>query len=149
MSLWLTSSGWIRRRAHLARRRLDAMWIIDAYNVIGSRPDGWWRNRPLALARLCDQIAAWRDDEQVIVMVDGWPRAEVPERSWRGVDVRYARRRGPNGADRAIVDLVAESPDPGGLTVVTSDTWLRDQVTGRGAAVEGAGTFRDRLDSHR
>ena len=122
------------------------MWIIDAYNVLGSRPDGWWRNRRLALARLCDLIAAWRTDEPVIVMVDGWPRAEVPERHWRGIDVRYARRRGPDGADRAIVDLVAASDDPGTLTVVTSDARLRDQVVAHGAAVEGAGTFRNRLD---
>lgn len=124
------------------------MWIIDAYNVLGARPDGWWRNRAVALARLCDGIAAWRDDAEVVVMVDGWPRPEVPEGRRRGVDVRYARRRGPDGADRAIVDLVARSDDPGTLTVVTSDTRLRDQVTGLGAAVEGAGTFRDRLDGH-
>lgn len=124
------------------------MWIIDAYNVLGARPDGWWRNRALALARLCDEITAWRGDDEVVVVVDGWPRAEVPEGRRRGVDVRYARRRGPDGADRAIVDLVARSGDPGTLTVVTSDARLRDQVTGLGAAVEGAGTFRDRLDRH-
>lgn len=123
------------------------MWIIDAYNVLGARPDGWWRNRARALAKLCDLIAAWRHaDDDVIVMVDGWPRAEVPERRWRGVDVRYAHRRGPDGADRAIVDLITEVEDPSGLIVVTSDAELRTQVLELGAAVEGAGTFRGRLD---
>ena len=124
------------------------MWIIDAYNVLGARPDGWWRNRALALARLLDEVAAWRPDgDRVIVMIDGWPRAEVPERSWNGLDVRYAHRRGPDGADRAIVELVRESADPSGLTVVTSDSRLRSQVLDSGAAVEGAGTFRGRLDA--
>jgi predicted RNA-binding protein with PIN domain len=122
------------------------VWVIDAYNVLGARPDGWWRNRTLALARLCDAIAEWRGDEEVILVVDGWPRAEVPERPWRGVDVRYARRRGPDGADRAIVDLVTHADDPTALTVVTSDARLREQVLARGATVEGAGTFRTRLD---
>ena len=131
------------------RATLDVMWIIDAYNVLGARPDGWWRNRTLALARLCDAIAAWRDDQQVVVMIDGWPRAELPERQWRGIDVRYARRRGPNGADRAIVDLVAGADDPRTLTVVTSDAWLRTSVLELGASVEGAGTFRTRLDQPR
>lgn len=124
------------------------MWIIDAYNVLGARPDGWWRNRPLALANLCDDIAAWRpDDDRVVVMIDGWPRAEVPERLWNGIDVRYAHRRGPDGADRAIVDLVRESDAPADMTVVTSDRRLRSQVLDNGAAVEGAGTFRGRLDA--
>jgi predicted RNA-binding protein with PIN domain len=125
--------------------RLEAVWVIDAFNVLGSRPDGWWRNRALALARLCDAIAEWRDDREVIVVIDGWPGPEVPERHWRGVDVRYARRRGPDGADRAIVDLVVEADDPAALTVVTSDARLREQVLARGASVEGAGTFRARL----
>jgi predicted RNA-binding protein with PIN domain len=124
------------------------MWIIDAYNVLGARPDGWWRNRMVALAHLLDDIAAWRPaDETVVVMIDGWPRAEVPERSWNGLDVRYAHRRGPDGADGAIIEMVRGSDDPTELTVVTSDAQLRSQVLDHGAAVEGAGTFRGRLDA--
>lgn len=79
-------------------------------------------------------------------MVDGWPRAEVPEGRWEGIDLRYARRRGPNGADQAIVDLLGETDDLAGVTVVTSDADLRAQVRALGAQVEGAGTFRDRID---
>lgn len=124
------------------------MWIIDAYNVLGARPDGWWRNRMVALAHLLDDIAAWRPaDETVVVMIDGWPRVEVPERSWNGLDVRYAHRRGPDGADNAIIEMVRESDDPSDMTVVTSDALLRSQVLELGAAVEGAGTFRGRLDA--
>ena len=124
------------------------MWIIDAYNVLGARPDGWWRNRMGALARLLDDIAAWRPaGETVVVMIDGWPRTEVPERSWNGLDVRYAHRRGPDGADNAIIEMVRESDDPSAMTVVTSDARLRSQVLELGAAVEGAGTFRERLDA--
>ena len=124
------------------------MWIIDAYNVLGARPDGWWRNRALALAGLLDDIATWRpDEESVVVVVDGWPGVEVPERPWNGVDVRYAHRRGPDGADRAIVDMLHETSDPSDVTVVTSDGRLRAQALDIDALVEGAGTFRDRLDS--
>lgn len=124
------------------------MWIIDAYNVLGARPDGWWHNRALALARLLDSIATWRPaEESVVVMIDGWPRAEVPEREWQGIDVRYARRRGPDGADRAIVDLLHDASDPSDITVVTSDGRLRAQVLDMGASVEGAGSFRDRMDT--
>jgi predicted RNA-binding protein with PIN domain len=34
-------------------------WIVDAMNVIGSRPDGWWRNRRLAMDRLVEQLERW------------------------------------------------------------------------------------------
>lgn len=129
-------------------QRRPRTWIVDAYNVLGARPDGWWRNRMLALARLCDAIATWsRGDDEVVVMVDGWPKAEVPEGRWQNVDVRYAHRRGPDGADRAIVDLLVDLDDLAAVTVVTSDADLRAQVRALGAGVEGARTFRDRLGS--
>lgn len=32
--------------------------IVDGANVVGSRPDGWWRDRAGATARLRDQLAA-------------------------------------------------------------------------------------------
>lgn len=122
------------------------MWIVDAYNVLGARPDGWWRHRALALARLCDAIAAWRPDgAEVVVVVDGWPKPEVPEGRAHGITVRYASRSGPDGADRAIVELVDGCPDPGRVTVVSSDAALRGLVVARGATVLGAGTFRDRI----
>jgi hypothetical protein len=44
---------------------------------------------------------------------------------------------------------VSEADDPQTLTVVTSDTWLRTKVLELGASVEGAGTFRARLDQPR
>lgn len=124
-------------------------WVVDAFNVLGARPDGWWRNRMLALAQLCDAIATWPRgaEDEVVIVVDGWPRAEVPERHWQGIDVRYAHRRGPDGADRAIVELLERSDDLAATVVVTSDADLRTQARRLGARVEGAGTFRDRIDA--
>jgi predicted RNA-binding protein with PIN domain len=125
-----------------------ATWLIDAYNVIGARPDGWWRDRMLALARLCDAVAQWlAPDDVAVVVVDGWPRPEVPEGRRHGVTVRYARRRGPDGADRAITELVWAAEDPARVHVVTSDAGLRRQVTAAGVGLVGAGTFRRWLDA--
>ena len=31
-------------------------WYVDAMNVIGSRPDGWWRDREGAIRRLVDEV---------------------------------------------------------------------------------------------
>jgi selenocysteine lyase/cysteine desulfurase len=34
--------------------------LVDAANVVGSRPDGWWRDRAGATARLLARLAALR-----------------------------------------------------------------------------------------
>ncbi|MGE5857760.1 MAG: RNA-binding protein, partial [Solirubrobacterales bacterium] len=34
-------------------------WLVDAMNVIGSRPDGWWKDRHAAMLRLVDQLERW------------------------------------------------------------------------------------------
>lgn len=127
-----------------ARRRL----IVDGNNVIGSRPDGWWRDRDAAARRLIAslQVLARRTGDQISVVLDGRPLADVPEGVHNGVLVAYATRRGPDAADDRIVTEVERDRDPTSLVVVTSDRALADRVRALGAAVEGAGTLLARLD---
>ena len=47
------------------------MLYIDAMNVIGSRPDGWWRDRDGAARRLIDQIREWAQDPVTVVLDAG------------------------------------------------------------------------------
>lgn len=111
------------------------MWLVDGMNVIGSRPDGWWRDRPGAQARLAADLSVWaRDaDTQVAVVFDGAPHdIDAP-----GVEVVFASRRGPNAADDDIVRLVGEADDPAAIQVVTSDRELRRRVQALGARVAG------------
>lgn len=105
-------------------------------NVVGSRPDGWWRDRRGAMRRLVDALERLPEPE-VIVTFDGAP-FEVDAST---VDVRFASRRGPNAADDDIAKLAAP-----GDTVVTSDADLERRVRERGAEVLGAGAFRRRLE---
>jgi uncharacterized protein YaiI (UPF0178 family) len=114
-------------------------WLVDGMNVIGSRPDGWWRDRRGAMRRLVDDLAQL--DGEVSVVLDGKPFDLESDR----VDVAFASRRGPNAADDDIVARVEADPDPGSLTVVTSDADLARRVREPGANVEGAGEFRRRL----
>jgi predicted RNA-binding protein with PIN domain len=116
-------------------------WLVDGMNVVGSRPDGWWRDRPGAMRGLVADLG--RLEEDVVVVFDGAPFEIESER----VEVVFASRRGPNAADDDIATRVAADPDPGGLTVVTSDADLRRRVRPHGARVEGAGAFRRRLDA--
>jgi predicted RNA-binding protein with PIN domain len=119
-------------------------WIVDGMNVIGSRPTGWWRDRPGAMRDLVEELEAFagRGGEEVTVVLDGKPFDLEGDR----VDVRFASRRGPNAADDDIAALVADDPEPGGLSVVTSDGDLSRRVRDAGGSVVGAGEFRRLLD---
>jgi predicted RNA-binding protein with PIN domain len=125
-----------------------ARTVVDGMNVIGSRPDGWWRDRDAAVRRLLSRLqqAAARSHDTLTLVLDGRPPADVTEGGHGGVEVRYARRRGRDAADDRIVELVATDTDPGSLRVVTSDRALADRVTALGATTEGAGAFLRRLD---
>jgi uncharacterized protein YaiI (UPF0178 family) len=114
-------------------------------NVIGSRPTGWWRDRPAAMRELVEQLEqfAERSCEPVVVVFDGKP---FELEGGKGVTVRFASRRGPNAADDDIAALAEADDDPSDLSVVTSDADLARRVRDVGAAVIGAGEFRRRLD---
>jgi predicted RNA-binding protein with PIN domain len=118
-------------------------WLVDGMNVVGSRPDGWWRDRRGAMRALAEQLAAFAETagEPVTVVFDGRPFAvDAGE-----VEVEFAPR-GPNAADDAIARRVAADPEPESLSVVTSDRALAERVRERGAEVVAAGSFRRRLD---
>jgi predicted RNA-binding protein with PIN domain len=119
-------------------------WIVDGMNVIGSRPTGWWRDRPGAMRDLVEELEAFagRDGDQVTVVLDGKPFDLEGE----AVDVLFASRRGPNAADDDIAAIVRDDPEPGAVSVVTSDGDLARRVRDAGASVMGAGEFRRLLE---
>jgi uncharacterized protein YaiI (UPF0178 family) len=121
-------------------------WLIDASNVIGSRPDGWWHDRVGAARRLVASVRAWAAEEgaTAVVVLDSGPDELLGEAD--GVAVLRATRRGRDAADDEIVRLLAADPAPDEVRVITSDAALADRVRALGAGVEGAGEFRSRLE---
>ena len=115
-------------------------------NVIGSRPDGWWRDPDVAVVALIEQLQAFAESsgDDVSVVFDRRPPRMHGGRRGR-VSVGFARRPGPNAADREIVRRVQRDADPESLVVVTSDRALAEQVRKLGASVEPAKRFREQL----
>ena len=119
-------------------------WLVDASNVIGSKPDGWWRDRQGATARLLDALRSFAEGEdEVVVVLDAGP-AESAGRSGN-FEVAIAPRRGRDAADDEIARRVSADGNPPSLRVVTSDRALAARARDLGASVVGAGEFRRRL----
>jgi predicted RNA-binding protein with PIN domain len=120
-------------------------WLVDGMNVVGSTPDGWWRDRPGAMRKLADRLAdfARESGDEVTVVFDG----RSFEVDAEPVDVRFAPRRGRNAADDEIARIVTGDPDPQSVTVVTSDRELVDRVRSCGAQVEPSRAFLNTIRS--
>lgn len=120
-------------------------WLVDGMNVIGTRPDAWWKDRDAAMLRLVDMLERWAaaDGEDVTVVFERPP--SPPIRS-TVIEVTNAPRPRPNAADDEIIRRLQADPDPAAVRVVTSDRWLAERASALGATVEGADSFRSRLD---
>jgi hypothetical protein len=115
--------------------------VVDAANVVGSIPDGWWRDRASAVERLRDALATagpaalpgGDTNAEIVLVVEGAAR-RVSEVS--GVRVIAAERSG----DEAIVAFCRENRGSETL-VVTADRALRERVMELGARVVGPATL--------
>jgi hypothetical protein len=122
--------------------------LVDAANVVGSRPDGWWRDRAGATARLLTRLAAVVGRElpladgapvrctAVVVVVEGQAR-DVPAPP--GVELV----RAPASGDDALVAAARLGPD---VVAVTADRGLRDRLP-PGVGVAGPGRLLAALDA--
>lgn len=146
------AAAWPRLRALLEVRPAI---VVDAANVVGSVPDGWWRDRAGAAARLIDDVARLMrrgvDAAALGLAESTWfPEASVvvegQAKAVTGGDQRVMIVRAAASGDDAIVDearrLVGEGRR---VSVVTSDRELTDRCTAEGATVHGARWLREML----
>ena len=129
--------------------------LVDAANVVGSRPDGWWRDRAGAAARLLGRLAAVPGRTlpgpdgaevtvpRVVVVLEGQARdVPVPEGA-DGLEVVRAPGSGDDALAATAADLAAAGDR---LLVVTADHGLRARLPAA-AAVTGPGWLLRTLDA--
>jgi predicted RNA-binding protein with PIN domain len=120
-------------------------WLVDGMNVIGTRPDGWWKDRDAAMARLVDRLERWsaRTGEDVTVVFERPPRPPITSPV---IDVAHAPKPRVDAADDEIIRRLKADPEPHDVRVVTSDRTLEDMVRALGAIVHPASSFRDQIE---
>ena len=121
-------------------------WLVDGMNVIGTRPDAWWKDRHAAMVRLVDALERWVavSGEDVTVVFEQPPSPPI---SSPVIEVAHAPRPRRDSADDEIVRRLAADPEPARVRVVTSDRWLADRARAAGATVEAAESFRMRVEA--
>jgi hypothetical protein len=112
--------------------------VVDAANVIGSRPDGWWRDRPGAARRLIERLQSGpAANGDLVIVLEGEARRGVDEGLTNGIEVVHAAGSG----DDRIVDIVRDAVDRRSVVVVTRDRELRERVHALGAETVGPGSL--------
>ena len=120
-------------------------YLVDGMNVIGTRPDQWWRDRDAAMLKLVDLLERWAaaEGEDVAVVFERPPRPPIRSTV---IDVLHAPKAKRDAADDEIMRLLKADPRPSAVRVVTSDRWLAERASAVGATVEGAESFRTRIE---
>ena len=122
----------------------DHVLIVDAANVVGSRPNGWWRDRPGAaralVAQLHDATEAGQLPMPVIVVLEGRAKGGADEGTIGDVTVVHAERDG----DEAIVALSSGETRP--IVLVSADRALRSRVAAEGATAVGPSWLWGRIE---
>jgi hypothetical protein len=118
--------------------------LVDAANVVGSRPTGWWRDRPGAARGFVERVRATADAgrfaEPGVVVLEGAARGGVEEGETGDVRVVHA----PGSGDDMLIALAGEAT--GQVTLVSADRGLRQRAEALGATMAGPGWFLDLLD---
>ncbi|MGH3443874.1 MAG: hypothetical protein ACRDPB_00730, partial [Nocardioidaceae bacterium] len=104
-------------------------------NVVGSRADGWWRDRAGAARRLHEQLSiADLPHEEIVLVLEGAARPGHPQ----GRDGHLRTVHAPRSGDDAIVRVAREEVGAGhDVVVVTADRMLRARVEAAGASFLG------------
>jgi len=105
--------------------------VVDGANVVGSRPDGWWKDRAGAARRLHDGLLlADTPYDEIVLVLEG--AAKGGSAAGKDAHVRVAHANG-NGDDEIVARARAAAAAGSTVTVVTADRILRGRVEALGA----------------
>lgn len=122
---------------------MTSVLVVDGANVVGSVPDGWWKDRAGAARRLHERLlVADTSYDAVVLVLEGQAKQGVRAGRSAGLAVVHAHRDG----DSEIVRQAQNAAERGAaVTVVTADRALAANVS-RWADVRGPSWLLERFD---
>jgi predicted RNA-binding protein with PIN domain len=122
---------------------MTGVLVVDGANVVGSRPDGWWKDRAGAARRLHERLlVADTSYDDIVLVLEGAAKAGVKA----GRDGHVRTVHAPRDGDATIVEQARVVAARGSeVTVITADRFLRARVEGVGARAMGPGWLLDQL----
>ena len=122
---------------------MSQVLVVDAANVVGSRPDGWWKDRAGAARKLHERLlVADLPYDEIVLVLEGAAKAGV--KSGRDGHVRTVHAKG-SGDDEIVAQARAAVERGDRVTVVTADRMLQARVQGVGATAVGPGWLLDQV----
>lgn len=117
--------------------------VVDGANVVGSRPDGWWRDRAGAAARLHGQLAvADTSYDEIVLVLEGQARSGVP----KGTDGHLRTVHAAKDGDSTIVSEARSAREGGAaVVVVTADRALQQRVEALGCRTMSPSWLLDQI----
>ncbi len=118
--------------------------VVDAANVVGSRPDGWWKDRGAATRRLHERLlVADLSHDEVVLVLEGGARGGVRRGTDGHVRVTHASA---SGDDTIVAEVAALRKMGRVVTAVTADRMLRARLEELGAQVVGPSWLLDQIE---
>lgn len=110
---------------------MGTVLVVDAANVVGSRPDGWWKDRAGAARRLHEGLlVADTPYDEIVLVLEGQAKGGV--KAGRDSHVRTVHAKG-SGDDEIVGQAKSAAEKGGRVSVVTADRFLQARVQALGA----------------
>ena len=120
--------------------------IVDGANVVGARPDGWWKDRAGAARRLHESLlVADLPHDEVVLVLEGQAKGGV--RAGKDAHVRTVHAGG-SGDDTIVSQAKAAAERGSRVAVVTADRILKGRVERHGASILSPTWLLGELDDH-
>ena len=122
---------------------MSRVLVVDGANVVGSKPDGWWRDRAGAAARLHGRLAvADTSYDEIVLVLEGQAKAGVP----RGRDGHLQTVHAAKDGDATIVVETGAARERGDdVVVITADRVLAQRVEALGARIMSPSWLLDQI----
>ena len=123
---------------------MSSVLVVDGANVVGSVPDGWWKDRAGAARRLHERLlVADTAYDEIVLVLEGQAKAGVPT----GRDGQLRTVHAPRDGDSAIVAVVRDARTrEDDVVVITADRGLQIRIEAVGARTMSPGWLLDLIE---